>query len=309
MDTPMKTYTKIKLLLEAISPRIPATNSELVSKIELGMQACFEYYNPKLDSDVKKLRVRYKGRGVTWYGFPEQMIVIHKDYVDGMWGNIYNPDKIKYLVRMIRNSEDYIEIECSYAKGTYITFTDIKEEQEAVAGKHFNETYEGKQKAASIGDTELDAYIGSEYLDDIPQGDFSEFVDFKFDILNGDDPKEIAAKVKETQGDDFDEDMMDRFKSFVSTELELRNAVKNNEGDLGEFRITLQDSHHRVMAAIEAGEEYICVNLDEDDLHLIEGHNYVKRVTTKPTEDEINSAENSDDDFDDDYDDDYDDYE
>ena len=35
---------------------------------------------------------------------------------------------------------------------------------------------------------------------------------------------------------------------------------------MGEFRIQLRDGHHRVMGAIEAGEQYICVNLDKDDV-------------------------------------------
>jgi len=74
-----------------------------------------DYFDTTLPDNVKELSNRYVGRGVVWYGDPHQMIVIHKDFVDGMFGNIYDHDKLQYVEDMIRHSDDYVEFECSYA--------------------------------------------------------------------------------------------------------------------------------------------------------------------------------------------------
>jgi hypothetical protein len=124
-----------------------------------------DYFDATLPDNIKRLSNRYIGRGVTWYGDPNQMIVIHKDYVDGMWGNIYDSDKLNYVVE------------------------------------------------------------------------------------------------------------------FIDMEESLKYTVDNEFGNIGDFRIQLRDGHHRVMGAIEAGENYICVNLDKDDVKLYADK--ITRVTNK----------------------------
>lgn len=42
------------------------------------------YFTPTIDEDVKKLSNRYIGRNVTWYGDPDQMIVVNKEQIEGM---------------------------------------------------------------------------------------------------------------------------------------------------------------------------------------------------------------------------------
>lgn len=254
------------------------TNIKLISAIKHGYNICFENYTEKLDSDTKRLSAEYIGKNIKWYGVPDQMIVIHKDYVEGMWGNIYDSDKMDNLVSMIDNAEDHIELECSYATGSIITFTDIKEEQAAMYNEEFAVIYDGKETPASIGDEELDQYIGNDTLDDVNGFDLSVFIKYKFDIAEGHkSPKELYT-ILESTFDMFD-DFKDEFEEFIERELELKNAIEHSKySDIGDFQLTLRDGHHRVFGAIKSGENYICANLDKNDLPLIDGLKYVHKV-------------------------------
>jgi hypothetical protein len=228
-----------------------------------------DYFNTKLPNDVKKLSKRYIGRNVTWYGDPAQMIVIHKDYVDGMAGNIYYDDKFDYVVDMIKNSEDNVEFECSYGLGSVISFTDILEEQEAYQNNRFEIDYEGKKKAASIGNDELDRYIGKDdyiELEYNPDNDVNEFfIENRFALIR--DVKslnDLANEFNNLFGGD--EDAQYVFEEFTRIESDIKEAVDNGYGDIGEFRVQLRDGHHRVMGAIAAGEQYVCLNLVKEDV-------------------------------------------
>jgi hypothetical protein len=228
-----------------------------------------DFFDEKLPSNIKKLSKRYIGRGVTWYGDPNQMIVIHKNYVDGMWGNIYDMDKFNYVVDMIRDSEENVEFECSYAMGSLVGFTDIKEEQQSKYSGRFEIDYEGKKEAASTGDNTLDTYVGNEdYMDEEYGLSSDEIIKFfdknKFSLT---EELNTIEKLKEEfyklEHDDNDEYAFDE---FINLENSLKEVVDDEMGDIGDFRIQLRDGHHRVMGAIEAGEKYICVNLDKDDI-------------------------------------------
>lgn len=228
-----------------------------------------DYFNVTLPDNIKRLSKRYIGRGVTWYGDPEQMIVIHKDYVDGMWGNIYDMDKFNYVVELIQNSEDNVEFECSYAMGSMTTFTDIKEEQEANYNGRFEIDYEGKNRPASTGDDGLDVYVGNEdYMDEEYGLSSDEVIKFfdknKFSMVEF--GKSVDDLKREFMSLDYDEDDEYAFNEFIEMEVALKEVVDNELGDIGDFRIQLRDGHHRVMGAIEAGERYVCVNLDKDDI-------------------------------------------
>jgi hypothetical protein len=45
--------------------------------------------------------------------------------------------------------------------------------------------------------------------------------------------------------------------------------------------IQLRDGHHRVMATINAGEEYVCLNLDDESLPMVNEVNGLSLVSTK----------------------------
>jgi hypothetical protein len=250
------------------------------------------YFNNTIDLDVKKLSNEFTGRAVTWYGDPYQMIGIDKDYVDGMFGNIYDNDKLESVKQLINNSEDNVEFECSYAHGNVLNFTDIKEQQESVFGGNFGTDYDGTDKAASIGNEELDNYIGNEELDEtelmsIETWDNSDLYDLlnakRFSLIYN---IEISTLDKEVQElDDLSENDLNYYKRFIEVERQLKEAVDNEDGDIGDFRIQLRDGHHRVMGAISSGEKYVCVNLAKDDIErfkdIIDKENYVFWVTNK----------------------------
>jgi hypothetical protein len=228
-----------------------------------------DFFDEKLPSNIKKLSKRYVGRGVTWYGDPNQMIVIHKDYVDGMWGNIYDMDKFNSVVEMIRDSEENVEFECSYAMGSVVSLIDIKEEQQANYSNRFEIDYEGKKEPASTGDDTLDVYVGNEdYMEEEYGLSSEEVVKFfdknKFSLAE--DVKTVEKLKEEFSNLEHDQDDEYAFGEFIELETSLKDVIDNELGDIGDFRIQLRDGHHRVMGAIEAGERYICVNLDKDDI-------------------------------------------
>lgn len=241
-----------------------------------------KYFQTKLPDDVKRLSNKYEGNRVIWYGDPDQMIVVHKDQVHGMYGNVYDSQKLQYVVDMIQNVENFdkVEFECSYGLGDVISLDNVMEEQEAYMGGRFESDYMELDEPHTTGDENLDQYLGSEYFDDID--DFYEIDDdnlrflerYKTLIANGNmSPDAIQQEMTNKLGN------IEGLNQFLQFEQELKNSVQNKEGDLGKFEVQLRDGHHRVMGAIKAGEEYVCVNLAKDQLGRFQ--NYITRVTTK----------------------------
>ena len=62
------------------------------------------------------------------------------------------------------------------------------------------------------------------------------------------------------------------FNEFINLENGIKQSVENKDGDLGKFMVQLRDGHHRVMAAIESGEQYVCLNLAKDDINKFKGY-------------------------------------
>jgi hypothetical protein len=234
-----------------------------------------EYYKEKLSSDEKEHQLIYHGKNVIWYGDPIQMIYVHKSDVEGMSGNIYYPEKIEYLYNMIKDAEDKIELTCSHATGDILNLTDAVEEQQALAGGYFHESYDGKTTASSTGEQHLDTYIGAEdieyYFDGYSISDevliYMEKNKTKlaFEMISLEELKNGFHHFE------LDSEEIEAIQQYLKLEMELVKAVKNSTGDLNKFRVTLRDAHHRVKAAIKAGEEYICVNLDIADIKTYKG--------------------------------------
>lgn len=247
-----------------------------------------DYFDENLPKEVKRHSSKYVGRQVTWYGDPEKMIVVHKSQVEGMWGNIYDPEKLRYLVELINNSEDNVEIECSYAIGELNSIVDVIEEQTAHHNDSFSVDYDGKKEPASTGDDELDEYLGNEeYIIDNNMTSGGEVDDFlkenRFKLIYDLKSKEqLQAEFKnveidENDGEDYkDENDYEAFREFIKYEEAAIEAIENNSGDIGNFTVQLRDGHHRVMGAIEAGEERVCVNVDKESLEKYS--NYITKV-------------------------------
>jgi len=246
-----------------------------------------EYYDTEVDApftttlpdEIKNRSNSYVGRGVTWYGDPDQMIVLHKSQVEGMWGNVYDNDKFNYLVDLIRTHEDNIEIECSYGIGDVIQLTDIVEHQTSERDGTFQTDYDGIDEPYSLGDEELDEYVSIENLMDFD--DMSLYLD-DFDVAKVFNENRIylalgkvsIEEVKEelSEVSDGSEQDIKALNEFIRYEKMLKEALNNKDGDLGTFKVQIRDGHHRVMGAIEAGEEYVCVNLVKEDLEKFKGY-------------------------------------
>ena len=126
-----------------------------------------------LPDDVKARSCKYVGNNVVWYGNPDEMIVIHKDNVNGMFGNVYDHDKMDFIVDLIQNQdgrdEARVELETSYAYGEVVSLGAIAEEQNAYLQDRFQTDYDGLESPRSTGDEELDRYLGVEYLDEFDE--------------------------------------------------------------------------------------------------------------------------------------------
>ncbi len=113
-------------------------------------------------------------------------------------------------------------------------------------------------------------YIGNEDYIDEEYGPSSEevsnfFKKNKYSLVEG--GKSVDNLKREFLNLDYDEDDEYIFDEFIELETSLKDVVDGELGDLGDFRIQLRDGHHRVMGAIEAGERYVCINLDKDDIN------------------------------------------
>lgn len=236
------------------------------------------HFNATIDNDVKKLSARYVGRGVTWYGDKEEMVVLTKNEVHGMWGNIYDNDKLEFVTDLIVNNETNVELECSYAIGGVIDFTDILEEQTSYISENFMTDYDGKEDPATTGDGELDRYVGTEDIEDLEfvRSYVSEEVIIQFFqknrfslIYDKATIAQLSDSFKRLQPDEDEEEAFEEFKRF---EIALKEAEANDEGDFNNFSVQLRDGHHRVFGAIDAGEQYVCVNLDKDSIEKFKGY-------------------------------------
>jgi GNAT superfamily N-acetyltransferase len=234
-----------------------------------------QYYTTKISDDIKRHSHKYAGQNIIWYGDPDQMIVVRADQVEGMWGNIYDPEKQRYLAKLLRDYPEKIEIECSYGTGAVVNIRDIQEEQNAVAEDRFESDYDGKTRASSTGSKELDYYVGHEIEDMDFAGAISPevnefFENHKLDVVSERyTPEQLQEGFNSLNPD---ENEVEAFAEFIQFEIALKSAKDNGDGDFGKFIVQLRDGHHRVMGAIDAGEDYVCLNLEKDDIIRFEGH-------------------------------------
>ena len=227
------------------------------------------------------------GSQVTWYGDKDQMVVLPTSQVHGMWGNIYDNDKLKFVTELINTTDNMnVEFECSYGIGGVIDFRDIREEQEAVQQERFETDYDGKEleNAASTGDSNLDIYVGTEdieYLDFIDNQVSEEnilmfFDKNRFSLI---EERSTVGQLENTfKKLGPDESELEAFKEFIEYEKALKEAESNDDGDFNRFSVQLRDGHHRVFGAKAAGEDYVCVNLDKESIERYP--EYITRVTS-----------------------------
>lgn len=225
-----------------------------------------QYYNHKLSNDDKRGNVKYVGKNITWYGLPGRMAIVPVKYIRFLWGNIFDPEKTKSLINMIKTSDENIEIKCAYALANHISITSIIETQEAFVEGRFETDYEDMVEPYTIGDEDMDKYLGTTNVDELDMfyriGEAEGFIEkYRFKIATGQSDPDKVMKVAETY--DWFEDEKEYIESFIEMETNILEAIERNDGDLARPDIQLRDGNHRALAAMNVGEDYICVNINE----------------------------------------------
>lgn len=238
-----------------------------------------EYWDATISDEEKQLSKKYEGMNVIWYGNPDQMIVVTKDQVEGMWGNIYDEEKFNELKELILNHEDKIELSCPYAHGGIIEIVNVIEEQRSYQSGSFLVDYDGKDEPASSGDDDLDEYLGiddiSEYDDVALSTDNSELYElldkYRTEIGTGYKTKDELLNDYQ-QLEEKEEGDQEAIDAFLTMEQEIVDAIEGERGDIGDFYVQLRDGHHRVMAAFDTYESRVAINLDKEDIQQFKGY-------------------------------------
>lgn len=192
-----------------------------------------EHYTP-LEEDVieHQLNTIYYGRNVAWVGTEGKMLKVTKEYAYPIEGNIFYSDKLAKVRNGILESPDRVYFYAPYGMATKIDLQAVKESIE-----HQDDI---NHRPWTTGDDELD-----EYLVD-PESALSIY-----------DPEENPEEYEEAKRD---------------FEKRLKDAVNNNEGDLGEWAVQIRDGNHRAFGAFLAGEPYIWVAIADNQLQELDYH-------------------------------------
>lgn len=225
--------------------------------IKEGILSEEEYFTAQLSDEQKRGTKSYRTGGVIWYGTPGRMVVVDVDRVYSREDNIFDSDKLEYVRDMIRNSNEPVEFLCSYGFLEKVDFEDILESQ---SDDSYGKTY-------SIGDNELDRYIGdSDFISDEINSD-SDILDIleehKFEIA--------FSKITEDQFIEFvGEELYGEFEyeidQFLEYEDDLKKAIDSQSGDLGNLMVKIRDGNHRIIGAKMAGAREVCIDITEDSL-------------------------------------------
>lgn len=223
------------------------------------------FTTPPSEDDLRGLK-EYYGSNVIWYGHEGTVLRVHKDNVYPVEGQIWHPSRLKDVKNYINQSPSRVQFIMGWGHANFIDFTDIQEQQEAVKNDYFESDYT-YTKPASIGDDNLDEYIGDPY--EYAEANFwanDETYEFIRDTAFEFHPQKRsrAELIVEFQEffPDHDEDDMETIEEWLDLEEELYEAIQNKDGDLGEILVQMRDGNHRTFGAIEAGEEYVYVMVE-----------------------------------------------
>ncbi len=239
------------------------------------------FFTAKLSEDDKRHNVKEVGKNITWYGDPNQMIIVPKESVEYMSGNQFNTKKLFFLRALIETTAyegGNVEIECDYAACVVLDIQDILEEQTAYYNDEFMEIYDGKESPASTGDEDLDSYIGNEdYIDDTYSDASDDVLEFMNEhklaltlTYNNLTREDLVEKYKALSTEDEDDDSY--FQEYLEYETNILEAKNNKDGDFGKLNVQIRNGNHRALTAIATGEDFICVNLVKEDIIKYKGY-------------------------------------
>jgi len=176
----------------------------------------------------------YTGRNVIWIGDKGRMLRVDPDYALHIEGNIFYPEKLNAVMQGVIHHPEKVYFIAPYGTASKIDLQSVKEsiEYHGSGGDDMDEPY-------STGDDDLDEYLV--------------------------DPGEYLSAYGEPGEEEYEE---------MKEEMEqaLRDAVENEEGDLGSWSFTIRDGNHRAFGSLLADEPYVWAILDDNTFQdLMEG--------------------------------------
>lgn len=258
-----------------------------------------EYYTKPITKQEKKIDKPYYGRNVIWYGGQKgQVIKLEPWQLYSREDNIFDYDKLKSVKEHIINSDNRVTLRMGHGVPTLVDIDRIKEDIEY--SDYNNElTYEMYPRDIfTTGDEDLDKYLvdGGEflynegYVDTDYSDEFIEWVnDYKFYYAKDEmSIKELFKDFydivlyelfyyKKEDGEELDEDDIEEikklkigFKEYIKIEKQLKEAIDNEDGDIGSIYFQIRDGNHRTLGALQSGEPYIFINIEDNYMYTLE---------------------------------------
>jgi hypothetical protein len=190
-----------------------------------------DYYPESASGELEDEQTPYFVRNVIWIGDEGKMIRADPDYMQHIFGNIFDPDKLASIVNGIHDHPDRVRFYAPYGTASRIG------RQEVVESQQYWED-EGLDRPYTTGDDELD-----EYLKDPEEAISYELIGVASWAEPGDKEWEEAK---------------------ADLEKRLQEAINDEDGDFGSWAITVRDGNHRAFGAVLAGEPYVYVRLEDN---------------------------------------------
>jgi hypothetical protein len=185
----------------------------------------FEDYFPESASgELEDEQDQYFVRDVVWIGDKGKMVRADPDYMQHIWGNIFDENKVAAVAMAVRQHPKRIYFYAPYGTASRIDLQAVKESIEYAED-------EGLDRPYTTGDDELDEYLA--------------------------DPETHLDAYGAPGDEEYDEEKRDM-------DAQLKQAVEDGDGDLGEWVVTVRDGNHRAFGAILGGEPYVYVRLEDN---------------------------------------------
>jgi hypothetical protein len=185
----------------------------------------FEDYFPQSASgELSDEPTPYYARNVIWIGDEGKMIRADPDYVQHIWGNRFDPDKLASVVRGIHEADERIYFYAPYGTASRIDIDTVAESQQSWEDAGLDRPY-------TTGDEDLDAYLA--------------------------DADEALAQ----HGEEGDEEWLEAKQEY---EAAKKAVLEEGGGDLGEWVVTVRDGNHRLFGSLLSGEPYAWVRITDN---------------------------------------------
>jgi hypothetical protein len=192
----------------------------------MGVGEFEDYFPQSASGEMAGEEPAYFGRNVIWIGDEGRMVRASPDYTQHIWGNIFDEDKLAAVVSGIKEAEGRTYFVAPYGTISKIDLNSVRESM-----SYWED--EGLDRPYTTGDDDLDAYVK--------------------------DPEQ--ALQDETYAEPGDKEWEEAKAEF---EEQLQDAVDSDDGDLGEWVVTVRDGNHRTFGSFLAGEPYTWVMLSDN---------------------------------------------